>query len=683
MRFNTLHLLVSFFLFFTTFSIYLQNLSPSVYGGDSGDFLTAIVTKGITHPSGYPLFTLLGILFNNLPLSSSPAWKIGLLCALSSSLSVVLLYLIVFEFTKRRLIAIITAFSLSFTYPFWLYAEVVEVFSFSFFIVLFLFYVLLLYSIYKSRKLFYLLSFLLGISLANHLLVIVLFPTVLLFVLKAGIRRILNLRTLFISFVLLLLGLLPYLYIPIASFTNPPIAWSVPTTVEGFTRYVTRQDYGWLPGETLNLWIRIISLRAYILYWLTQIPPIVIVVSFLGMFFLLWKRSFTNFFAVLIPFVLSGPFYVLYGAITISNPYLYGVYERFYGFSLLFFLIFFGFGINALVVIFEFLFRKKKKMLVQTGTFAIQCLFFMIPVFLFLLNYQRTDFSSLWLGDNLGRDVLNSLPKNSIILLSSDTLLFNTLYIQKAYGVRPDILMPSPERLGLVIRGNSILSEKKRIFSQKYKKWKEKDINVHALLESRDKIPIFSTTMQIVIGAEEKKVDWMPYGLFLKASSVSDEKLSEQEFLRKSQELWDSLLITPEAIDNQYEILGFTHLEIPHVYSQGSLDTANYINRKYKDVDRAKEYYEKSLKYVPENISAYLGIVYFYIEKNVCWKAEEYLRKGKEFVSENVQEVRVMEYILYSECFRDQKKAAEIQKGIPKEFKKSLEDRIGTTFFTD
>ena len=40
--------------------LYLRTLCRTVYLGDSGEIATAIVTGGIIHPPGYPLFSLLG-----------------------------------------------------------------------------------------------------------------------------------------------------------------------------------------------------------------------------------------------------------------------------------------------------------------------------------------------------------------------------------------------------------------------------------------------------------------------------------------------------------------------------------------------------------------------------------------------------------------------------------------------
>src|SRR5579859_4118763 len=100
-------------LFFFTFIVYVHNLSASVYGGDAGDFLSAIAVKGVAHPSGYPLYTLLGIIGSYLPMHQNLAWKVALLSALFSSLAVVSMYAVVYRITKNKLLGVITALTLA------------------------------------------------------------------------------------------------------------------------------------------------------------------------------------------------------------------------------------------------------------------------------------------------------------------------------------------------------------------------------------------------------------------------------------------------------------------------------------------------------------------------------------------------------------------------------------------
>ena len=96
------------FLFLLTIVLYIHNLSRGVYGGDVGDFLTAIAVNGVPHPSGYPLFIILGILLKILPFNAPLAFKVGLISVFSSALSVVLLYCISLDLTNKKFISFIT-----------------------------------------------------------------------------------------------------------------------------------------------------------------------------------------------------------------------------------------------------------------------------------------------------------------------------------------------------------------------------------------------------------------------------------------------------------------------------------------------------------------------------------------------------------------------------------------------
>ncbi|HEX2612144.1 MAG TPA: DUF2723 domain-containing protein, partial [Fibrobacteria bacterium] len=49
-------------------AVYLVTLSPFMTWEDSGELATAAATLGIPHPTGYPLFAMLGRIFSVLPL---------------------------------------------------------------------------------------------------------------------------------------------------------------------------------------------------------------------------------------------------------------------------------------------------------------------------------------------------------------------------------------------------------------------------------------------------------------------------------------------------------------------------------------------------------------------------------------------------------------------------------------
>src|SRR5437667_5760151 len=60
-------------------------------------------------------------------------------------------------------------------------------------------------------------------------------------------------KTVFASGAMFLLGTAAYLYVPIASMTNPPVNWGYPRTVEGFIHTFTRGQYERIqPTESLE-----------------------------------------------------------------------------------------------------------------------------------------------------------------------------------------------------------------------------------------------------------------------------------------------------------------------------------------------------------------------------------------------------------------------------------------------
>jgi hypothetical protein len=95
---------------------------------DSLEFPLVCHRLGIAHPTGYPLYTLLGKLFTLGPWPNV-AWGVNLLSAVSSALAVGLLYLIGRRLTRRRLSAVLGAVALAVSPVFWSQAVIAEVYA--------------------------------------------------------------------------------------------------------------------------------------------------------------------------------------------------------------------------------------------------------------------------------------------------------------------------------------------------------------------------------------------------------------------------------------------------------------------------------------------------------------------------------------------------------------------------
>jgi hypothetical protein len=116
-------------LFAASLALYVQTLAPSVAAlfDDSLEFPLVSYRLGIAHPTGYPLYTLLGKLFSLMPWHNM-AWRVNLLSAVAGALTVALVYLVARQLA-RRLPALLGALALAVSPVFWSQAVIAEVYT--------------------------------------------------------------------------------------------------------------------------------------------------------------------------------------------------------------------------------------------------------------------------------------------------------------------------------------------------------------------------------------------------------------------------------------------------------------------------------------------------------------------------------------------------------------------------
>lgn len=117
-------------LYVVTLAFYVQMLAPSVATlfDDSLEFPLVSYELGIAHPTGYPLYVLLGKLFTLGPWRNV-AWSVNLLSAVAGALTIALVYAVARELTRRRLPALLGAVALAVSPVFWSQAIIAEVYT--------------------------------------------------------------------------------------------------------------------------------------------------------------------------------------------------------------------------------------------------------------------------------------------------------------------------------------------------------------------------------------------------------------------------------------------------------------------------------------------------------------------------------------------------------------------------
>ncbi len=231
--------------FAITFAIYLFTLAPTVTGEDSGELIAAAYGGGVAHPPGYPLWTMLASLSIKIFPFGSVAYRVNLLSTILSSLSASIFCLTLQRFFSIKTVtSVIGSICFACGLHLWSQAVIAEVYTLHVFLVCTVIYFLLSWKQTDRNLCLYTVAFATGLALSNHHLAILLGPVLLVFVLinKPGI--LLSPKIIVLCLVFLALGLLPYLYLPIAAGNKPFINWGNPDTWEAFVRHVLRKQYG-------------------------------------------------------------------------------------------------------------------------------------------------------------------------------------------------------------------------------------------------------------------------------------------------------------------------------------------------------------------------------------------------------------------------------------------------------
>ncbi len=213
-------------------------------GADGGDLIAAAMTGGVPHPSGYPLYSLLGRLFAQLPLGSI-AFRFNLFSAVAAAVSVALVFLLVCNLLGTQQdglpvepIALGAALVWAAGPTLWSQAIIAEVYALHALFVALIIYLASRTEALERPRAWLGLGLATGLGLSNHLTLTLVLPGVALWLLPMARPRRLG-----AALGGLALGLLVYLYIPLAARGDPPVSWGDARNWAGFWWLVSGQPY--------------------------------------------------------------------------------------------------------------------------------------------------------------------------------------------------------------------------------------------------------------------------------------------------------------------------------------------------------------------------------------------------------------------------------------------------------
>jgi hypothetical protein len=198
---------------------------------------------GVPHPTGYPLYVLLGKAFSLLPIGSV-AYRANLLSAVAAAGAAAAVVLVSTRLGVRPFIAATAGLTLAVTGTLWLEATFSEMNGLHLLLVGLVIHRALVWRSERRDSDLRLGGLLVGLSLANHLLAVTVVPIAVLFVLFDARHRIRERPVLLVQAGLLFLaGASLYLFIPLRALAGPPEVYGPLRTWEGVSSLISGAQF--------------------------------------------------------------------------------------------------------------------------------------------------------------------------------------------------------------------------------------------------------------------------------------------------------------------------------------------------------------------------------------------------------------------------------------------------------
>ncbi|MDP8248641.1 MAG: DUF2723 domain-containing protein [Candidatus Tritonobacter lacicola] len=437
------------FVFLIAFGTYLFTLTPTVDFIDSGELAAVAHTLGIAHPTGYPLFTLLGHIVSRLPITPSVIGRLNIMSAFFAALAAGLFVLFIKTFlgilsregiSHREaevpedingsgekfawLAAGTGGLILAWSAVFWETGTTLEVYSLHACFTVLLFLLAVRYAADKGGKkesLSGLLFFLvLGLSFANHLTTGALLPAFALLFLCKYIKQKTPIGKIILVMLPLLIGFSFYMYLPIRAAARPAVMWGEPTSIKALWDNLTVTDFRHRlfthqsEGETLAAFFARVPRR------IGYVP----VPFMLWGIFSLYRRSKKYFYFVLAAFIPT----ILYAA-----TYNVGDNIFYYNPGYICLAVYASLGLCRF---FDFIMRKRRALLhvlVLVPLLTLPALF---------INYRAVDKKHNYFVEDYVRNLFSTIEPNAILFaLDCQILIHPIYYYQNVEGFRTDVIV--------------------------------------------------------------------------------------------------------------------------------------------------------------------------------------------------------------------------------------------------
>ncbi len=422
------------------FGVYAAGASPTIYVGDSGELVAAVHVLGIPHPTGYPLYALLGKLWTLLVPIGSIAYRMSLFSAACAAAAAAVLYRCARLLGLQRLAAVLAALLLAFCPSFWGEANIQRVYTLNALFVALATAAALRWWRRPTQRRLACVAFACGVGATNHTFMAIYAAAFALAFAAALFRRARALglghaaaelgltrrdgdsawRGLTAAAVLsaaaFVAGLLPYLYLPWRSRADPALDWGNPESMRGLLDVVLRRGF----------WQRA---------WIEQPSDVVAILGDYGTglgaelawagaaLAVLGALSIRRFGwpVLLMLLVMLANLAVMAAHGSRSDLFLW---HRYYIPSYAMAALLAGCGAQFVI--------ERLPPLLRLAPLVL-------PVLMLASGWQRFDRSRYRVADAFSRAVLQSLPPGASLIATDDNILFVLIYLTMVEGLRPDV----------------------------------------------------------------------------------------------------------------------------------------------------------------------------------------------------------------------------------------------------
>lgn len=609
--------------FIIPFIVYITTLAPGLYFIDTGELAAVCVNLGIAHPTGYPLFTLLGNIFSKIPIGDY-IYRLNIMCAVLSSVTTVVFFNMMnyiltelnlnkeqdnskrfFTDEKNPLTALVIAFSgsmvLAFSSTFWNTSNSLEVYSLHVLLmvsVMFLFlkagnaYVKGDYDL----KHWIIFAFVLGLSFTNHLSTVFLSVGFLYLYFAVNGFSQMSFKKILYMIVPFVLALTVYIYFFVRG-DNTIIAWGNPVTWENFMRHVSGKQFSvWMftsTGSASKQFSHFIDIYPKEFFYI----PVIIAIFGIIDIFIKQKRFF---YFTLLLFIFNILYAINYDIHDIDTYFLLAFVVT---------AIWFAVGL-------KFIFAKLK-----ISVAAVISLALIIPAFSIYGNYDENNLKNSYFVKEYTNNIFNSAREKSIIMSTQwDFWVSASFYEQFVHKLRPDVVVIDKELMRKSWYLKHLKDHYPEIYARsnaefeayakelyKFEKFTDNYTKPKSEADKQNLVLIQTAFMNLLNSIITKNTDYA----FYTTTEIEEDKnermmkeysrIPEGILFRYSQKMeYDSTYKEPEIIFTKTNATDYYHSFLMNAYYSMFLNRASYLMN-FGKIDAAENLIKKALDLRPND----------------------------------------------------------------------------------